>query len=407
VGLPSFENVAAGVVGNVAGGMSVSDAVHDGISTATSGVKATLQQAWADQTSDAATEQRVQQGAQDAGDLVTHGFDPGNPADQQKMIGAIAGGLALIPGPGPLLAGALEGMYQLGNALAPVLNKLWPTGCWHTGPNTKPGDIMQMWPRVPGNTGKLPPMPSGSFAELVMNALAAAEADTFNCKNPPGPATIVAGLAQMWNNHASGPPVDVFVPALSLMFGTGGVDTSAITREVPGHGFMFDGVDPPPFLSQQQLAHAFQPIASVPSYVQDLVSPSAVEGTRPAVLHLKGSSLSVPPPAPPAPKIVHVLALTLRGLSGQVAAKTAAPPAVATVALKKVLTLHMHPTPAAAAAVNVSSPAAKAVLGAANKAIISAPAFWVAYYARKAQQSPLPRTHPYAVIIARDLARQT
>jgi hypothetical protein len=406
MGLPPFDNIAAGVVGNVASGVPVTDALHDAINTATTGVKASLQQALADQTSDAATAQRVQQGAQDVGDLVTHGIDPGDPADQQKIIGAIAGGLALIPGPGPLLGAALEGLYQIGNALAPVFQKLWPTGCWHTGPDTKASDILQMWPRVPGNTGRLPPMPAGSFAELVMNALAAAEASAFNCKNPPQPAAIVAGLANMWNKHASGPAIDLFVPALSLMFGIVG-QSSSLTRDVPGHGFMFDGVDPPPFLSQQQLAHAFQPIASVPSYVQDLVSPSKVEGTGAAVLHLKGSSLSVPPPPPPAPQVVHVLALTLHGLSSQVAAKAAAPPAVATVALKKVLTLHMHPTPAAAAAVTVSSPAAKAVLGAANHAIITAPAFWVAYYARKAQQTPLPKTHPYALIIARDLARET
>ncbi len=191
------------------------------------------------------------------------------------------------------------------------------------------------------------------------------------------------------------------------MFGTGGAGTSNVTRLVEGKGFLFDGVDPPPLVSQQQLAHAFQPIASVPQSVQDLVYQSAVEGTNAAVLHLKGSSLSVPPAPAPAPHVVKVLALTLRGLSNQVAAKPVAPPAAATVALKKVLTLHMHPTAAAAAAVKVKSPAAQTLLGAANKAIISAPAFWVAYYARKAQQSPLPHTHPYAVIIARDLARQT
>lgn len=402
MGLPSFDNVASQIIGNTAGGASVGDTMNEAINTATGDVKTSLQQAWDNQTGTAATQQRIEDGAADAGDLVANGFDPDNAGDRQKLVGAIAGGLALIPGPGPIIAGVFEGMYQLGNALAPLFNKLWPQGCWHSGPATTAKDIFAMWPMIITGHGALPSMPHGSFSELAMNALAAAEADAWNCKSSPQPQTIVAGLAAVWNAHASGPAQDLFVPALSLLFGPGsGAALPNTLTFVPGQGAIYDAVSTPPFLSQAQLRYAFQPLASVPGWVQGLSFPNA--GSAASVLHLSGSTLIKPAPTPPPVKIAHVLTLKGPAMAAAVAAKTGAPASTANVAIKKVLTLHLSPSAAATAAVMVKNPAAQRLLGAANKAVITAPQFWVAYYAGKAKTSPLPYTHPFAAIIARDL----
>lgn len=402
--LPDFDNVAAQFIGNTAGGVPIGDSFKDAINAATGDVKTSLQQAWDNQTGQAATAQRIQDGAADAGELVTNGFDPDNAGDRQKLVGAIAGGLALIPGPGPVLAGVFEGMYQVGNALAPIINKLWPQGCWHSGPLTTSKDVFAMWPQIITGHGSLPPMPHGSFAELVMNALAAAEADSWNCKSTPQPQQIVAGLAAIWNAHASGPAQDIFVPALSLLFGpgSGAVLPNALSI-IPGKGAIYDAVSIPPFLSQAQLKYAFQPIASVPSWVLDWTARPASGGTSMSVLHLAGSSMTPPTPPPPPIHIAHVLTLKGPALAAAAAAKTGAPASAAKVAIKKVLTLHLSPSAAATAAVTVKNPAARQLLGAANKAVISAPQFWVAYYAGKAKADPLPYSHPFAAIIARDL----
>ena len=114
--------------------------------------------------------------------------------------------------------------------------------------------------------------------------------------------------------------------------------------------------------------------------------------------------------APPAAVVKHVLALTLPHLAKAVQKTTGAPPAAVTVAVKKVLKLHLAATPAAKAAAAaplaaVQAPAAQALVGAVHKAIVRAPAFWVAYYAQIAQTTPLPASHPFAATIAQDLAR--
>ena len=116
--------------------------------------------------------------------------------------------------------------------------------------------------------------------------------------------------------------------------------------------------------------------------------------------------LTVRKPAVAAPAAAH---LAIKPLVMKIAQATGAPPAAAHVALTKVLTLHLSPpgSPAQATAqsdlASLASPDAQQLAGAAHAAVVSDPAFWVNFYATQAQSNPLPPSHPWAGVIARDL----
>lgn len=112
------------------------------------------------------------------------------------------------------------------------------------------------------------------------------------------------------------------------------------------------------------------------------------------------------PPAPPVPAVKKVV-LALPNLAATLARQTGAPPAAATAAVRKVVTLHLaHPVASSAAQADLASltsPAAQDLAGAAHAMLVQSPDFWVAYYANQAEVTPLPVGHPWAGIIARDL----
>jgi hypothetical protein len=69
------------------------------------------------------------------------------------------------------------------------------------------GSIAAAYPTIP--------QPVGSFASLAVPALMQNAADFMNCKGRLAHPIILAGVATMWNEHATGPPMSVYVPAMS------------------------------------------------------------------------------------------------------------------------------------------------------------------------------------------------
>jgi len=111
----------------------------------------------------------------------------------------------------------------------------------------------------------------------------------------------------------------------------------------------------------------------------------------------------------PTVKVLTSKKLEPAAIAAKVAAATGAPPAAAHIAVTKVLMLHLaapsSPEKADAASdlAALDSPDAKALAGAAHAAVVQDSAFWVTYYATQAQTKPLPPTHPWAGLIAREL----
>jgi hypothetical protein len=309
-----------------------------------------VQQTLAAQTGVDTTDAHVAQGAQSAATLVQNGYNPNSSGDNQNLIHAIAGGLALIPGAGPLLAGAVEGLWLIGSQIAcPVTNAFASVGlgtpcgappCKTSG-NWTPAGLLS------SNARELPATPAGSFASLAVPALATYAAQAGNCKGGMPPDVVVDAVVAIWNKTHAGPAASYFVPPIATLSGSITADLLGIQNQTSGSTpAARAGKDP-------NVYYAFGPIAAIlkDGYYQSnppknvnaaqpwaaFAVPSAPAGmafTQPRIVMVNTGALL--PPPPPAPK--KSLAFHL-----------APPPA------KKSLALHLAPPSSTAA--KVAAPA--------------------------------------------------
>ena len=224
-------------------------------SAASSSVQATIDS----QTSDAAAQARIAQGAASAADLAQHGFNPNDPADNAKLIHAVAGGLCLVPGVGPLLGAYVEGLYLVGNVVAGPVQDFFAgvgLGVRHDAPpcqtsgNWTPAGILSQarGVSIPKN------VPSGSFADLMLGALAMYSAQTMNCKGGIPAGVVVDAVVSIWNKSHAGPLAPYFVPPIAV--GGGGVAPEIVTAWEHVSDSSTGNVDPNVF-------YAFQPTANL------------------------------------------------------------------------------------------------------------------------------------------------
>jgi len=184
------------------------------------------------------TNQTVQSGIAAAAGLIQNGYDPNNPDDNAALVHSISAGLCLIPPPFPgvILAGAIEGLWVVGNQIAcPVANAFAAIGlgsrcdappCTTTGGPFTTAGILQT------NQGALPPLFSrdGSFAQLATAMLVTGAAQAGNCNPGPPAVALIDAAVSVWNATRKGPAVPIYVPALLVQPGTGS----------PGIGRLFD-----------------------------------------------------------------------------------------------------------------------------------------------------------------------
>lgn len=176
------------------------------------------------------TNARTAAGAAAAAQLASNGFDPTNEQSRQAMVAVIAGGLALIPGVGPILGGALETLYQIAQPIAcPTAAFFHAIGISQSDCNSPPcsttGTVAT--PQSIWNGTRVPPAAKvkGSFAQVVWGALVSNAASAMACKSAIPPGLIVDAVVAQWNATHQGPQTPVFVPPLSLG-GTMGVYTT-------------------------------------------------------------------------------------------------------------------------------------------------------------------------------------
>lgn len=196
-------------------GDALTDSLHAQLASKLSSAGPAVQGTIAAQTGLDLQNQRVSAGAQAAASLAANGFDPNSSGDQQKLVDAIAGGLTLIPGAGPLLGAATEAVYQIGSAIAcPVTNAFASIGLGvpcnapvcRTSGHWTPQTILA--------ASGLPRPPKGSFAELVEGALAFYAAKAENCAGGFSASDVVDAAVAI-RNHLYSPPAEiVFVPPL-------------------------------------------------------------------------------------------------------------------------------------------------------------------------------------------------
>lgn len=226
-----------------------------------SSVQATL----ANETGVDTTDARVGAGAQATASLVQNGYNPENQDDNDKLIAAIAGGACLIPGVGPLLGGAIEGLWQIAKPLScPVINAFASIGLGGGSPAcgapvckskglTTPAAVL-------ANLQHKPPMPKGSFAELAYGSLAYFAAQNANCKGGVPPNAVVDSLLAIWNKTHAGPAIGVFIPPLDL------APSGSLAAPAPGPGIV--GVagnvtDQKTGNVNPYIYYAFQPVSAI------------------------------------------------------------------------------------------------------------------------------------------------
>jgi len=241
---------------------SVSDKVNSLQSDARSTIEGTV-------GTDPQNEQRAANGASAVISLSQNGYNPDSPEDNGKVISVIVGGLAALgpatAGVSVLVAGGLEALWQFGNAIACPVSDAFAsvglgTGCnfgSHTTGNFTASKELE---------GDQPPMPSGSYAQLVMAALAHYTAQQGNCQGGFPPDVIVDAVTAIWNQTHQGPSIQVYVPPLtnstvnSPIIATGGGTTQINNQTI---------VNP-------NITYAFQPMSEVlssPLYHGNLAAP--------------------------------------------------------------------------------------------------------------------------------------
>jgi hypothetical protein len=218
------------------------------------------------------TNARVAQGASATMDLLQNGIDTSSVADEQKLVAAIAGGLALIVPIGTMLGAALEVLNQVYLAAGcPTLKLAADLGlgalppecggaeCTQTGPSATLSSVLA------ANAGALPAQPSGSFAALACAALAKAAADAANCKTSLPPGVIVDGVVNAWNAVHAGPAEPYLVPPLAMV-NQGIAAWGPTTILVTWQNVSSTGSSPSRQAGKDPYAYwAFQPLSSIPA----------------------------------------------------------------------------------------------------------------------------------------------
>lgn len=288
------------------------------LSAQTSSVKAQIAAATGTDVTNATTTQ----GAQSAAGLIQNGYNPDSASDNANLVHVVAGGLALIPGAGPILAGAVEGLWVVGNAAAcPLENAFSSVGIGSPSPacGGKVCTTSGSWTPanvLAANKGALPAIASrtGSFANLVTAALAMYAAQSLNCKGGFPAVAVVDGIVALWNQTHAGPAVPVYVPALLVQPGTGAPGSLLIG----GAGVHPSGTSAPAKAGQvPNVFYAFDSAALLSGYLgQDVTKPSsgftgwatfALSGvtappgltlTAPRTVMINVGALTVPAPRP-------------------------------------------------------------------------------------------------------------
>jgi hypothetical protein len=181
-----------------------------------------LQQSWAAATSPQANTAREAAGAEAGLALIQHGYDPGSNADNQQLIVAIAGACSLIPGVGPMIGGAIMILDAIGEGVAALMESvglIW-FGCRSSGSWT-PATVLGMYPGI--HTAP------GTFAGFANAAIAQNAAAFGNCKGRMAHQVILASIAEFWNANSHGPPMSVYVPAMT----TGGPNPFIFVEQAP------------------------------------------------------------------------------------------------------------------------------------------------------------------------------
>lgn len=273
---------------------------------------------------------RVQKGAVATASLLQNGYNPSSDADSAKLVHSISGGLCLFVPIGPVLAGYLELIWQIGNAVScPLENAFSSMGLGSPSPacGGKPCNSSGNWTAA-GIIGDGSSYPSGwnqtgSFTSLVIPMLATAAAQGMNCKGGTPTDMIVDACVVMWNRVHEGPSIQIWVPPLGVDPGVGGVSPILIA----GTGEQVSGSAPSAKAGQDpNIYYAFQPVSVIKSSGQDGSSSFSL-----ALDASKGSDVWTPfgiPNAPPGlswtyPRIVTINAGALIDPStGKVAKST-------------------------------------------------------------------------------------
>jgi hypothetical protein len=120
---------------------------------------------------------------------------------------------------GPVLGAYVEGMYYLGKAIyAPLQNAFASIGLGEPAdapPCATHGDPMTPERIVTIQKQGLPATPKGSFAELMVGALAMYASNEANCKGGIAPQDLVDAVVKLWNQGHKGPAKPYFIPPLS------------------------------------------------------------------------------------------------------------------------------------------------------------------------------------------------
>jgi hypothetical protein len=303
-------------------------ATQAGTQLAAQGIGAAVDR-WNQTQTPQANQARIDAGVSAGSSILASGYNPDNPDDNQKMIVAIAGGISLVPGIGPVLGGAILLLDGVGQAIAPVLYSIGlisKPGCSSSG-NWTAATVLSTTRAMLGQWGTMPPAPVGSFSDFALGLLATDNAQSANCKPHMGNFSTLAAAAAIWNANATGPVQLIYVPSLVLQGGGASI------------GFADPG----------QVAHAFQPVSadfaakfasedpSIFSLAQGWTSPpwnQGVGGERPLILKLAGSSYTPPSAAGAAAAQAAAQAIAQQAAAPSTGTPPSAPsaaPVVATV----------------------------------------------------------------------------
>jgi len=165
----------------------------------------------------------VAQGASSAVTLFQNGYNAASDADNANLVHAIAGGLCLVPGVGPILGAAVEGLWTVGNAIAAPLQDALASVGLGSPANQPPCKSQGTWTTasiLAANAGALPSRPTGSFGELATGALAYAASMVGNCQKVPPADVVIDACVSIWNRTHQGPAIGFYVPALVVQPGS-------------------------------------------------------------------------------------------------------------------------------------------------------------------------------------------
>jgi len=292
--------------------VGVSTSVYgSAVQTAISQQASSVQNEIAAQTGVDTTSATVTQGAGAAVSLLNTGYDPSNTADSANLVHVIAAGLCLVPGIGPILGGAVEALWAVGNAVACPLENAFASIGFGPACGAPPCKTSGNWTAatvLQENAGALPAMPRGSLASLMIPALAYTAAQAAHCQYGPPPAAIVDAVVSLWNKTHAGPAAPYYVPSIGegaanqvstfLLGGRGesvsGSSASARAGVVPN---IFYAFGPAQAATAAGLAFSGTAISFNPFPVTS-GAPPGVGLTAPRLLMVNTGELLPPAPAP-------------------------------------------------------------------------------------------------------------